>query len=105
MDGVSLGGCNQLRVSQLYEQCRWQPGGNGVRFDSSDRWSDAILTGSAGPESWAWGPESNWLAFSAINADVGGTWRSENGDAVITRSSGWRARLAPQAQGPLQVRI
>lgn len=33
VDGVPLGGSSQLRASQLYEQGRWIPWGNGVRID------------------------------------------------------------------------
>ena len=149
VDGVPLGGSSQLRGSQLYEQGRWQPWGNGVRIDYNDGWSDAILTGPAGPEQWSWAPGtsrlgppsnhgkaiqlhgamaaavgvyriqpaqadrpvttvslmSNGLAFNAIDALAGGTWRLENGEVAITWSSGWLTRFEPKAQGPLQVRI
>ena len=149
VDGVPLGGSSQLRASQLFEQGRWQPWGNGVRIEYSDGWSDAILTGPAGPQQWSWAPGasrlgppsnvgkavqlsgamaaavgvyriqpaqadrpvttvslmSNGLAFNAIDALAGGTWRLENGEVEITWSSGWLTRFEPKAQGPLQVRI
>ena len=149
VDGVPLGGSSHLRASQLFEQGRWQPWGNGVRIDYSDGWSDAILTGPAGPQQWSWAPGasrlgrpsnhgkavqlrgamaaavgvyriqpaqadrpvtsvslmSNGLAFNAIDAQAGGTWRLENGEVEIMWSSGWLTRFAPNEQGPLQVRI
>ncbi len=149
VDGVPLGGSSQLRASQLYEQGRWIPWGNGVRIDYSDGWSDAILIGPAGPQQWSWAPGlsrlgppsnhgkavqlggamaaavgvyriqpaqadrpvtsvslmSNGLAFNAIDAQAGGTWRLENGEVEFTWSSGWLTRFEPKAQGPLQVRI
>lgn len=149
VDGVPLGGSSQLRASQLYEQGRWIPWGNGVRIDYSDGWSDAILTGPAGAQQWSWAPGasrlgppnnhgkavqlggamaaavgvyriqpaqadlpittvslmSNGLAFNAIDAQAGGTWRLENGEVEITWSSGWLTRFEPRAEGPLQVRI
>ena len=139
----------QQQQRQLYEQGRWAPWGNGVRIDYSDGWSDAILTGPAGPEQWSWAPGasrldppsnvgkavqlsgavaaavgvyriqpaqadqplttvslmSNGLAFNAIDALAGGTWRLDNGEVEITWSSGWLTRFEPRAQGPLQVRI
>jgi hypothetical protein len=48
---------------------------------------------------------SNGLAFNAIDAQAGGTWRLENGEVEIIWSSGWLTRFAPKEQGPLQVRI
>ena len=48
-NGVPVGGSSHLAAHQLYEQGRWAPWGNGVRIDYSDGWSDAILTGPAGP--------------------------------------------------------
>jgi hypothetical protein len=149
VDGVPLGGSSHLRSNQLYEQGRWTSWGNGVRIDYSDGWSDAILTGPAGPEQWSWAPGasrldppsnvgkavqlhgavavavgvyriqpaqadqpvttvslmSNGLAFNAIDALAGGTWRLDNGEVEITWSSGWLTRFEPKAQGPLQVRI
>lgn len=149
VDGVPLGGSSQLRDTQLYEQGRWYPWGNGVRIDYSDGWSDAILTGPAGPLQWSWAPGesrlaspsnqskavqltgvmaeavgvyriqpaqedrpvttvslmSNGLAFNAINAQAGGTWRLDKSEVEITWSSGWLTRFEPKAQGPMQVRI
>ncbi|MEB3308430.1 MAG: hypothetical protein VKK98_09825 [Cyanobacteriota bacterium] len=149
VDGVPLGGSSQLRASQLYELGRWIPWGNGVRIDYNDGWSDAILTGPAGPQQWSWAPGasrlgppsnhgkavqlrdamaaavgvyriqpaqaelpvttvslmSNGLAFNAIDAQAGGTWRLDRGDVEITWSSGWLTRFEPRDQGPLQVRI
>ena len=149
VDGVPLGGSGHLRGSQLFEQGRWQPWGNGVRIDYGDGWSDAILTGPAGPEQWSWAPGasrlgppsnhgkavqlggamaaavgvyriqpaqadrpvttvslmSNGLAFNAIDALAGGTWRLENGEVEITWSSGWLTRFEPKAKGSLQVSI
>jgi len=149
VNGVPLGGSSQLRASQLYEQGRWISWGNGVRIDYRSGWSDAILTGPAGPEQWSWAPGvsrlgppsnhgkavqlggamaaavgvyriqpaqadlpvtsvslmSNGLAFNAIDAQAGGTWRLDNGEVEITWSSGWLTRFEPRAQGPLQVRI
>jgi hypothetical protein len=61
VDGVPLGGSSQLRASQLFEQGRWQPWGNGVRIEYSDGWSDAILTGPAGPQQWSWAPGASRL--------------------------------------------
>ncbi|MEB3331149.1 MAG: hypothetical protein VKI83_01470 [Synechococcaceae cyanobacterium] len=148
-NGVPLGGSSQLRPNQLYEKGRWIPWGNGVRIDFGDGWSDAILTGPAGPEQWSWAPGanrldppsnvgkavqlhgavaaavgvyriqpaqadrpvttvslmSNGLAFNAIDALAGGTWRLQNGEVEITWSSGWLTRFEPKEQGPLQVRI
>lgn len=148
-EGVPLGGSSHLRANQLYEQGRWTPWGNGVRIDFSDGWSDAILTGPAGPEQWSWAPGasrldppsnvgkavqlrgavadavgvyriqpaqadqpvttvslmSNGLAFNAIDALAGGTWRLDKGEVEITWSSGWLTRFTPKEQGPLQVRI
>jgi hypothetical protein len=144
-----VGGSSNLAAHQLYEQGRWAPWGNGVRIDYSDGWSDAILTGPAGPEQWSWAPGasrldppsnvgkavqlsgavaaavgvyriqpaqadqpvttvslmSNGLAFNAIDALAGGTWRLDNGEVEITWSSGWLTRFEPRAQGPLQVQI
>lgn len=48
---------------------------------------------------------SNGLAFNAIDALAGGTWRLEQGEVVIRWSSGWVTRFEPRGQGPLQVRI
>lgn len=62
VDGVPLGGSSQLRATQLYEQGRWTPWGNGVRIDYSDGWSDAILIGPAGPQQWSWAPGASRLA-------------------------------------------
>ncbi|MCP9806056.1 hypothetical protein KBY71_05930 [Cyanobium sp. T1B-Tous] len=148
-NGVPVGGSSHLGANQLYEQGRWAPWGNGVRIDYSDGWSDAILTGPAGPEQWSWAPGasrldppsnvgkavqlsgavaaavgvyriqpaqadqpvttvslmSNGLAFNAIDALAGGTWRLDNGEVEITWSSGWLTRFEPKTQGPLQVRI
>jgi hypothetical protein len=148
-NGVPVGGSSHLGANQLYEQGRWTPWGNGVRIDYSDGWSDAILTGPAGPEQWSWAPGasrleppsnvgkavqlsgavaaavgvyriqpaqadqplttvslmSNGLAFNAIDALAGGTWRLDKGEVEITWSSGWLTRFEPRAQGPLQVRI
>ena len=149
VDGVPLGGSSQLRAPQLYEQGRWAPWANGVRIDYPDGWSDAILTGPAGPQQWSWAPGasrlgpptnygkavmlsgamaaavgvyriqpaqadqpvttvslmSNGLAFNAIDAQAGGTWRLEKGEVEITWTSGWLTRFEPNEQGPLQVRI
>ncbi len=149
VDGVPLGGSSHLRASQLFEQGRWIPWGNGVRIDYDDGWSDAILTGPAGPQQWSWAPGasrlgppsnhgkavqlggamaaavgvyriqpaqadrpvttvslmSNGLAFNAIDAQAGGTWRLENGEVEITWSSGWLTRFEPKAKGTLQVSI
>lgn len=148
-NGVPLGGSGRLRSNQLYEQGRWSPWGNGVRIDYSDGWSDAILTGPAGPEQWSWAPGasrleppsnvgkavqlhgevaaavgvyriqpaqadqpvtsvslmSNGLAFNAIDALAGGTWRLDIGEVEITWASGWLTRFVPKAQGGLQVSI
>ena len=62
VDGVPLGGSSQLRDTQLYEQGRWYPWGNGVRIDYSDGWSDAIFTGPAGTQQWSWAPGKSRLA-------------------------------------------
>ena len=149
VDGVPFGGSSQLRDNQLYEQGRWYPWGNGVRIDYSDGWSDAILTGPAGPWQWSWAPGesrlaspsnqskavklngamadavgvyriqpaqadrpfttvslmSNGLAFNAINAQAGGTWRLDKSEVEITWSSGWLTRFEPKVQGLMQVRI
>lgn len=48
---------------------------------------------------------SNGLAFNAIDAQAGGTWRLENAEVEITWSSGWLTRFEPKAEGPLQVQI
>lgn len=48
---------------------------------------------------------SNGLAFNAIDALAGGTWRLEKGHVVITWSSGWVTRFEPKARGPLMVKI
>jgi hypothetical protein len=61
VDGVPLGGSSQLRATQLYEQGRWIPWANGVRIDYPDGWSDAILTGPAGPQQWSWAPGASRL--------------------------------------------
>jgi len=148
-EGVPVGGSSHLSSNQLFEQGRWHPWGNGVRIDYGDGWSDAILTGPAGPEQWSWAPGanrldpptnvgkavqlsgavaaavgvyriqpaqadrpvttvslmSNGLAFNAIDAQAGGTWRLENGEVEITWSSGWLTRFEPRARGPLTVKI
>jgi hypothetical protein len=54
--GVPLGGSRKLEASQIYEQGRWQPWGNGVRIDYRDGWSDAIVTVPAGTQQWSWRP-------------------------------------------------
>jgi hypothetical protein len=48
---------------------------------------------------------SNGLAFNAIDAQAGGTWRLENAEVEITWSSGWLTRFEPKSEGPLQVQI
>ena len=53
---MPLGGSRKLQASQIYEQGRWQPWGNGVRIDYLDGWSDAIVTGPAGTQQWSWRP-------------------------------------------------
>jgi len=48
---------------------------------------------------------SNGLAFNAIDALAGGTWRLVDDEVEISWSSGWVTRFEPREQGPLQVRI
>jgi hypothetical protein len=59
--GTALGGSENLRPGQLFEQGHWQPWGNGVRVDYADGWTDAIVTGPAGPEQWSWAPGADRL--------------------------------------------
>ena len=91
VDGVPFGGSSQLRDNQLYEQGRWYPWGNGVRIDYSDGWSDAILTGPAGPSQWSWAPGESRLAspsnqskavqLSGAMADAVGVYRIQPAQA------------------------
>lgn len=48
---------------------------------------------------------SNGLAFNAIDQLAGGTWRLEEGQVVITWSSGWRTQFEPKPRGRLEVKI
>jgi hypothetical protein len=59
--GSPLAGSGALQAVQLSEQGRWRPWGNGVRIDYADGWSDALLTGPAGPVQWSWQPGADRL--------------------------------------------
>ena len=48
---------------------------------------------------------SNGLAFIAINAQAGGTWRLDKGEVEINWSSDWLTRFEPKVQALMQVQI
>jgi hypothetical protein len=60
-EGTPLAGSGALRTTQLGEQGRWRPWGNGVRIDYADGWTDALLMGPSGPLQWSWQPGGDRL--------------------------------------------